>query len=1215
MKKRNFSKCVCVCLPKKTIFAILFKFKQSYKMKKLLLLTFVFGAVISCNDYEDDFNNLNDKLNGISTQLDGIETAVQGIASIQLELLNINSAIAAVSDAIGGLPTVADIANLEALINGVSADIAGLDDALATKLTSLESLINNGFSAVDVYLATIDGNLTDAQQSIADVLAELDDIDVELDNIDGDNLQILTQLASMLTAMGEGFDNLSAENQQILLEIGAIQADLTTTLAQIDALNTLLVALQSTVDTNDASVDAQLAAITVLIEALQDDLTVLLESTTTVYNDDLTITNDAQLEYALSLDNKVMVINGFVNVDTSFAGTDTAKFAEIDSVMYKMNTVTGSVDIISTAPDTDLLLVDKLRSVGGDYSVSGQDVIDTSLANVAGNATYNYTTNSYEESNLKNVGKGVTITDNGSASVNFENLTTVGTVFAVKNSGGIITNTLTDATTVKLGAGITDANLDATPATTGLSLNYTASVAESILINVLTTMTVAGAQPVTGDIDITCENLTAAFADVTATDVSVKSDGLILTVGAVVAEDVIIVDNGANADSSITYTSVEADMFDFSSADAGILTLTSDQDAASSWTVDETDIMIEGTVTWTHVIQEVVGASCAVALPITGNVDINSTDSSVVFDFGWMMGDLSVAAETAATVTSYQSSIGDSDYSGNGLPDLDGSGDTNWFAVTGDVDVSSSTAAVVFSNKICVDAIPTYSTNGQLFGDVTLSAETSVDLNTGILYGATDISAKTDVFIGSSLPNAFLGGSLDVNGFAGTVSFSPDMQIIAPVNATGTGTFDGSNWNLSLATGYQVDGDISISATAGIDLSQANELGDGQNGAYVTTLASDGPINLSAVASTSNDVTITGAGNVDLSALVTAAGTLSVEAADTNLDAFVSSTGDVVLASQLNGNALPVLESFVSLTVSEETVLQLVEYVSGTIELIDATTFHSSSVATSDLTADKLEDYVLFEQVVDLLVTGADLPALLTVDVTTGTTTDLDFNSVNDGIDVISVTGTTVTSITTSGHADVFVVSDNDDLVTLNAGHAKGDNETGSKVHILNNDSLVSYTSNTSSLLELRIEDNASLTTIDLSSYLNAGSADIDFTAADLFGVDYIFTITGNAITGNFAARTATNTPTVLESNELVAEAKAIAEHLLSFRSSSPLLASSVTAKADFIVVNDVTTPVILTDHPDAEDTYAGLSDGLTGVDFSDDGINTPDEWNLLTVE
>ena len=1179
-------------------------------MKKLLLLTLVFGAVISCNDYEDDFNNLNDKLNGISTQLDGIETAVQGIADIQLELLNINSAIAAVSDAIGGLPTVADIANLEALINGVSADIAGLDAALATKLTSLESLINNGFSAVDVYLATIDGNLTDAQQSIADVLAELDDIDVELDNIDGDNLQILTQLASMLTAMGDGFDNLSAENQQILLEIGAIQTDLTTTLAQIDALNTLLVALQSTVDTNDASVDAQLDAIKALIEALQDDLTVLLESTTTVYNDDLEILNDAQLEYALSLDDKVMVINGDVEINTNFAGTDPAKLAEINSVMSKMNTVTGNVTIQSTAD----LLADKLRSIGGDYSVSGFNITDTSLVNVAGDATYNYSTDSYTESNLENIGGSLTITDNGSAIVDFSNLETIGatSVFSIRDSGGVVTNTLTDATTIKLGNAIEDANLS-TPG--GLIVNYTAAVADDIVVDVLTSMTILGTQAVTGDIDVTCENLTATFADVTATDVSVKSDGLNLTVAAVIADDIIVVDNGANADSSITYTSVEADMFDFSSADAGTLMLTSDQDAASSWTVGETDIMIEGTVTWTHVIQELAGVSCAVALPITGNVDINSTDASVIFDFGWMMGDLSVSAETAATVTSYQSSANDNDFGGNGLADLDGNGSTNWFAVTGDVNVSSSTDAVVFSNKICDDNnIPSYITRGKIYGDVTLSAETSVHLLTRDLYGNTDITAKTDVFIGSGLSNAWLAGSLDVNGFAGTVSFSDSIAISGPVNATGTGTFDGSNWDLSLSTGYQVAGDITISATAGIDLSQANELGDGQSGPYVTTLASDGPINLSAVASTSNDVTISGAGIVDLSALATAAGTLSVEASDTNLDVFVSSTGDVILDTQLNGNALPVLESFESLTVSKETVLQLLEYVSGTIELVDATTFHSSSVATSDLTADNLKDYVLFKQVVDLLITGADLPALLTVDVSTGDTTDLDYNLVNDGIDIISVTGTTVTSITTAGHADVFVVSDNEDLVTLNAGHAKGDNETGSKVHILNNDSLVSYTSNTSSLLELRIEDNASLTTIDLGSYLNGGSADIDFTAADLFGVDYIFTITGNAITGNFAARTATNTPTVLESNELVAEAKAIAEHLLGFRLSDPLLANSVTAKADFMVVNDVVTPVVLTSHPDAEDLYAGTSDGLTGVDFTD-GINTPDEWNLLTAE
>jgi hypothetical protein len=71
---------------------------------------------------------------------------------------------------------------------------------------------------------------------------------------------------------------------------------------------------------------------------------------------------------------------------------------------------------------------------------------------------------------------------------------------------------------------------------------------------------------------------------------------------------------------------------------------------------------------------------------------------------------------------------------------------------------------------------------------------------------------------------------------------------------------------------------------------------------------------------------------------------------------------------------------------------------------------------------------------------------------------------------------------------------------------------------------------------------------------------------------------------------------------------------LLDFRLSSPLLASSVTAQADFMVDNNVATPIILTDHPDADDPLAGISDGLTGVDFTD-GINTPDEWLLLTAE
>ena len=301
----------------------------------------------------------------------------------------------------------------------------------------------------------------------------------------------------------------------------------------------------------------------------------------------------------------------------------------------------------------------------------------------------------------------------------------------------------------------------------------------------------------------------------------------------------------------------------------------------------------------------------------------------------------------------------------------------------------------------------------------------------------------------------------------------------------------------------------------------------------------------------------------------------------------------------MNGNALPVLESFVSLTVSDETVLQLVEYVSGTIELIDATRFHSSSVATSDLTADKLEDYVLFEQVVDLLVTGADLPALLTVDVTTADV------SPAVGVDVISITdSTTLTNISTAGNADVFVVSNNTALTTINASHSHGDNADGNKVHILDNTSLTGYTSNTSNMLEIRVEGNTSLTQLDLSSYLVGGNATTLQTAANYNGFNYILRVTGNGITGDYAPKdnTGMNDPALLQSLELET-AKTIALHILTFEdlnSANYQPATTVIAEADFVEL----LASSITDLEDNGDAF---------TDFTD-GINDDYEWNLLNL-
>ena len=139
-------------------------------IKRLLLLTAIFGFAVSCNDYEDDFANLNDQLNGVNAKLDNIQTAVDGIAGVQLELLNINSALAAISSSIAELPTVDDITGIANLINSTSTSLAAqMDDldadlqavaaSIIAQLDAMEDMIENGFLAVNTSLTAISANI------------------------------------------------------------------------------------------------------------------------------------------------------------------------------------------------------------------------------------------------------------------------------------------------------------------------------------------------------------------------------------------------------------------------------------------------------------------------------------------------------------------------------------------------------------------------------------------------------------------------------------------------------------------------------------------------------------------------------------------------------------------------------------------------------------------------------------------------------------------------------------------------------------------------------------------------------------------------------------------------------------------------------------------------------------------------------------------------
>ena len=151
----------------------------------------------------------------------------------------------------------------------------------------------------------------------------------------------------------------------------------------------------------------------------------------------------------------------------------------------------------------------------------------------------------------------------------------------------------------------------------------------------------------------------------------------------------------------------------------------------------------------------------------------------------------------------------------------------------------------------------------------------------------------------------------------------------------------------------------------------------------------------------------------------------------------------------------------------------------------------------------------------------------------------------------------------------MFVVSNNTALTTINASHSHGDNADGNKVHILDNTSLTGYTSNTSNMLEIRVEGNTSLIQLDLGSYLVGGNATTLQTAANYNGNSYILRVTGNAISGTYAPKdnSGSNDPADLQSPELDT-AKAIALHILTFEdidSANYQPATTVVAEADFV--------------------------------------------------
>jgi hypothetical protein len=504
------------------------------------------------------------------------------------------------------------------------------------------------------------------------------------------------------------------------------------------------------------------------------------------------------------------------------------------------------------------------------------------------------------------------------------------------------------------------------------------------------------------------------------------------------------------------------------------------------------------------------------------------------------------------------------------------------------------------------------------FGAATSVAGAISVTGAGIFNGANFSATATrtgDLSIsaggGITLPTfTSLGASTDANGAATTytttlATTTGALDISAVTDIAGPATISSTTGAIDASALTHIDTVIGVSSTTGdIDLSAVTIVGTaavaagGGNAAVAaipvntSVTSTSGDIDLSDLTHVeSNDATLdAGTGALAAAVLATHTGTaIALGGAPMELTALASSTGSIDLSGVIStDHKLDALTTFVSMTSSVPTMI-LPVYVSGTFD-ITSTALTAPSIALADLTADELVTLTLTAQASNIAIGAGDYADLATLALTTNAT-GLD-SIVLDAVDALA-------SATLVGKADVLQVMNNAALTTLNPAALvnKGVAQTGSKVHIINNDVLTSVETGNSKMHELKIMGNALLATIDLTSYLSGGNTANDtVTAADLATVTFILDITGNAITGTLSpVNNAGQQTTGLVSAELAAEAKLIAAHLFGFTQ------GTVVAQADFVGLQATTN---------SEDQYNNTTDFST----AGGGINTAAEWALMTA-
>jgi hypothetical protein len=1103
-------------------------------------------------------------------------------------------------------------------------------------------MLDNIIDQFDTVNDNADSNAADAFLWYTNTMDKFDDLDIRLDNIDDDNMQIIEQLQQMLQFITVEFNDqnndLSGIEQNILGRITLAQDEIATNLLKINALTDLVNTLTQNVSDNDESVDDQLAAIKALIENLQLDVNTLLDNITTVYNGNLNITNDAELTYALTLKDKVAVINGFVNIRSDFATG--AQVDSLISVMNKFNTVTDSISIKSSHD----LTANSLKSVGGNYKVDGLPVLTPDFIYAANDVILHYSDDENYVTSFVGIGGKLEIRSNGASIVDFSNVEDVGS-FSIIDSDppSLETNTLLDPTFVDLGS-ISESDLAGTPSTNPFTVNYTAASTVPVSLSTGTNLIVNGADfdaltlkgnnvelnatDITGNILAVADGYLNVFAnDITNTSNLLSSDGQFIGVNDVTTTSFSIVDTGSTPAryTDMRYSSVTATSFTLDSSTPGANNFLIADSATSAWTVDQTTMTLNKSIFWYNYTEQDPGNNSNIGHPIDGNVSIAVENGGSTIISGLIDGDVDVQTNGNNTLTTINN--------GNTTTPLpDGTSEWVW-SLVGKATLTSNTGNVTINHKQDDNsddtrALSVLPNSGVELGERNLTATAG-----NITRRAGDnqsgpfnlLAGQGITFQGPAGPSF---GGLNITGFTTTADFQQLGTVFTYIDVVGSGKLLGANLDGASYGPYS----LNISADAGIILTGFDQIGLNDDGVLISSVltSTTGDIDISNVVTINNDASISSTdGDINASSLTTAAGVVSIAASgagnvDTRLlsthdgssltvggtlimvESLVSSTGDLTLNGDLvqadltADEASPLLATWNTLTVGSDTLVELPVHDdenAGAMTLTLAQTVSTNSITIAEVSAPAMTSLKLTAQSTSFALVNGDFD---------NAAVDYIIDISGDAsLDAMSFTGVSnLIGLTTAGNVDTFVAAGNANLATISAGHVNvtgaAANPLGTKLHLIDNTSLLGYVSATNKMHEIIITGNTALTDLDLTSYLSNSDADSngindatnDDTAFDGNTVNFIFNVSNNGLIGTFTPKDNSGTPdTSLLSNDLVdSGVREIALHLLNFTQ------GTVDVLADFVGL------------PSDEDIFNA------DTDFTD-GINSIPEFTLLANE